>query len=314
VTRARRLAAALALVLGAAPATARAADDAAAYAALLEQRAPAIVTVKFVVKMRSPAGDRESNADARGVVVDPTGLVMIAADALEPSAGVMRMLQRRGGGGDLGFTPSDLKVLFGSDAKEHPAVLVAKESKLGLAFLQIVAVEGAPAAVDLGKAVEPKVGQTVVGVGRKSRGFDAAPVLERGFVTGRLEKPRPLWALVGGLTAGLPLYHLDGAVAGVVVHQSGVEGADDAAAGGLAALLGGGDAYLLPADAVVKTLAQVKARVPAALEKARAEKPADAPSTPPDAPATTPTPGMGEPGMDDAPMDEPKTPAPGQDK
>lgn len=279
------LVAGLALGVPALPAVA---GDEATAAALLEAKAPTVVTVKFVVKMRHPQmGDQETNADARGVVVDPSGLVMLGNDSLEPGGGMLRMMMRRrgGGGSDLVTTPMDFKVLFGSDAKEHDAVLVARDSNLGLAFVQIVAPEGALAAADLAAGVEPKVGATLFGVSRRSRGFDAAPVLGRVFVSGRVDKPRPMWSLddaSGGLV-GLPLYDAAGKLVGVPVQQRGVEGADE---GGM---FGGQDMglFLLPLDAVSRSVEQAKKRVPEAVEKAKAAK-ADADAPKPEAPTTAP--------------------------
>ncbi len=182
------------LVLGA-PVRPAAAGDEAVAAAMLEAKAPTVVTVKFVVKIRSPMGEEEANADARGVVVDPAGLVMLGNDSLEPIGGMLRMMMRRQGAPKVVTTPMDFKVLFGSDAKEHDAVLVARDTNLGLAFVQIVAPEGALVAADLAAGAEPKIGATLFGVSRRSRGFDAAPVLGRVFVSGRVDKPRPMWSL-----------------------------------------------------------------------------------------------------------------------
>jgi len=282
-----------------------AADDAAAASALLDAKAPTVVTVKFVVKMRHPQmGDQETNADARGVVVDASGLVMLGNDSLEPGGGMLRMMMRRRGGGDLVSTPMDFKVLFGGDAMEHDAVLVARDSTLGLAFVQLVAPEGALAAVDLAAGAEPKVGSLLVGVSRRSRGFDAAPVLGRVFVAGRVEKPRPMWSLddaSSGLV-GLPLYDAAGKVVGVPVQQRGVEGADE---GGM---FGGQEAglFLLPLDAVNRSVEQAKKRVPEAVAKAKAAKTDAAEAPKPDVPATTPD----APMIPDAPMtpDAPKAP------
>lgn len=295
------LLAALALAIPAAPlALAGGEPD---YAALLEQKAPSVVTVKFVLKMRMSMGgqtqDDEQNADARGVVVDPSGLVMLANDSFEGGMGMLRsMMRRRGGAGmDVSATPTDVKVMFGSDAKEHDAVVVARDTNLGLAFVQILAPEGTLAAVDLGKTVEPKVGQTVVGVTRKSRGFDSAAVFERAIVTGRIEKPRAMWALSGEATLGVPMYDADGKVVGVPVRQQGVEGADEGGGpmGGLGALLGGAGGnqgvFLLAHDAVTRALEQAKKRVPEAVEKAKASKEASKPAEGPDGakPPETPT-------------------------
>jgi hypothetical protein len=299
------------------------------YAQLLEQKAPTVVTLKFVLKIRMSMGgqsqDDEQNAEARGVVVDPSGLVMLSNDSLEAGGGMMRMMRRRPGA-DISSNPQDIKVLFGNDSKEHEALLVARDSKLGLAFVQILAPEGTLAAVDLGgKDVGVSVGQTLVGVTRKSRGFDSAPVFERTLVTGRIEKPRPMWALAGAAAVGLPLYDAQGRAVGVPSRQQGVEGADEGGggAGGLAALLGGGDAglFLLPLEAVGRVLEQAKKRVPEAVAKAKEAKEKDAakPAEPamdggsptpvtPASPGTPPTPTPVTPKEPDAPKspDQPK--------
>ncbi len=272
------LAAAAFLVAGfAAPASlapVASAGDEPDYAAILEQRSPAVVTLKYVLKIRASqggqSGDQERNAEARGVVVDASGLVMLSNDALEGGAGLFRqMFSRRaggGGGGDVSVTPADIKVLFGADAKEHDAVLVARDTKLGLAFVKILEPEGALAAIDLTKGAECKVGQMLVGVTRKSRGFDSAAVFERAIVTGRVEKPRTMFALSGGVAQGLPLYDAKGLPVGVAARQQGVEGADEGAG---PFSMGQSEVFLLPLDLVQRTLAQAKSRVDEAVKKAK---------------------------------------------
>lgn len=306
-TAARALLAA-ATVLGVlVPAPAARADDPAAAAALLAQRAPAVVTVKFVQRMRHPQmGEREMHADARGVVVDASGLVLLSNDALEPGAGLLRGLPRRDAAADVKATPGDFKVLVGSDAKgdagedakEHAAVLVTRDAALSLAWVALLDPPAALATVELavGGAPAPRVGTTVFGVSRKSRGFDAAPFLERAYVSGQVETPRPLWSIssLGGVTLGLPFYDVSGKPVGLAVQMSGVEGAE---AGGL---LGRPDVglFLLPVDVVAKALDGVKKLVPAALERARAAKTEAATER---APTTTPTPGSPRAPVPDAP-------------
>jgi hypothetical protein len=278
------------------PRPACAAEEAPDYAALLEQKAPSVVSVKFVLKMRMNLGgqsqDNEDNGEIRGVVVDPSGLVMISNEALEgPVAQIRRMMARRGGGGAhaVTATPTDLKVLFGNESKEHDAILVARDTNLGLAFVQVLDLEGrTPAAADLSKGVEPKVGQTLVTVTRRSRGFDCAPVVDRMLVTGRIEKPRPMWALSGGAVPGMPAYDAQGRVAGVLAFQSGSAGVDE---GGM---FGEQGVFLLSLESAQRVLEQARKRVPEAVAKAKeAAKEAEA--------------AMGEAGMGDAPA-APETP------
>jgi hypothetical protein len=193
---------------------------------------------------------------------------MLSNDALEgPAAMIRQMMRRRSAGahGGVTATPSDIKVLFGNESKEHDAVLVARDSNLGVAFVQVLSPEGtAPAVPDLTKGVEPKVGQTLLTVTRKSRGFDCAPVIDRLLVTGKVEKPRPMWAVDATGPAGLPVYDEQGRVAGVLVRQDGSAGVED---GGMF----GSDQgiFLLPLEAVNRVLEQARKRVPDAVAKAK---------------------------------------------
>ena len=210
----------------------------------LEAKAPAIVTVKYVWK----AGNYEAHQEVRGVMVDGTGLVMLSGATM---------------GGD--GAPIDLKILFGNDAKEWTSVLVARDSLLDLAYVQILDTEGKTFdAVDLSKGGEMKVGQSLFGVTRGSRGFDFAPAIRRLYVSGKVEKPRPMWDFGGDFKeVGLPAFDAAGRPVAVLVSQQASEGAED----------GGSEVFLLPLDAVGKSLAQAKKRIPDAIAKGKAAKP-----------------------------------------
>ena len=303
------LAAALSLALGAG--TALAAGD-PALESLLAQRAPSIVSVKFVIKMRfgRPGGamqEQEANREVRGLVVDASGLVLLANESLEGiPPNLKRMIRRQGA--EVTGTPSDLKVLFGSDSKEYEAVVVARDTNLGLAYVQVTDAEAkSPPAVDLSKDAEIGVGQTLLTVTRKGRGFDCAPVLGRLLVSGKVEKPRPLWAVAGiGAPLGLPAFDAQGNAVGILTTQQGASGVeeDDPFAGG-----GGSEVFVLPLDAVRRSLEQAKKRVPEAVAKAKeankeSKEPAPAPVM--DEPAMDA--GMGEPGMAPPSPDTPKSP------
>ena len=255
--------------------TARAGDDAATYEALLAAKAPSVVAVKVVLQATAGGKTEESNQEARGIVVDASGLVMVGNDDLEGKMGFLKTMMKAQGI-DLSTSPSDVKVLFGNEAKEHPAVLVARDSTIGLAFLQILDLDGhAVEPVDLSKGAVPTLGQAVYGITRKSRGFDCAPTIDRLVVNGRVEKPRTLWSVAGTFAGtGLPVFDAEGRPVGVYSHQKGSEGVDDDASGGgiLAALSGGAGegSTLLPLDAVLKSLEAARKRIPDAVAKAKA--------------------------------------------
>src|SRR5262249_12510181 len=151
---------------------------------------------------------------------------------------------------------------------EWDAVVVARDSNLGLSFVQVVDADAKPPAVaDLAKSGETGIGQPLFVVSRKPRGYDCAPVFQRIFVTGKVEKPRAMLAVSGGSQqTGLPAYDLTGNVLGVLATQSGSEGVEGSVSS---------ETFLLPLDTVRRAIDLVKKRVPEVLEKARASKDKD---------------------------------------
>ncbi|MCU0723289.1 MAG: hypothetical protein MUC63_06705, partial [Planctomycetes bacterium] len=118
---------------------ARGADDPAALAALLEAKAPSVVSVKAVIKMEinfmGQSQTEESTQEFSAVVVDPSGLIMSSSVPLSGPAGMMPRI--RGAEIDMKTTPISLKVIFPGDEKEYDAVLGATDSNLNLSFLKI---------------------------------------------------------------------------------------------------------------------------------------------------------------------------------
>jgi S1-C subfamily serine protease len=266
----------LALAVGIAPRGGACAEETAA-SVVLARRAPSIVHVKYVLKSTFSFGgqsqENESRRELAGVLVDETGLVMVSASFFgSRSTSWMKA------------SASDLKVVFGTDPKEHEAVLVAQDTNVDLAFVKVLDLEGrAVTPVDLSKGGEVRIGMPLFQVMRKDASFDFAPVVGTGYVTARVEKPRPLWGLAGDARfPGLPLYDATGAVLGIVTRQWGAEGGEE----------GGGRAsgtFLLPLDAVGKALAEARKRVPEAVEKAKSARSADpVPPQPPPSPSDEP--------------------------
>jgi len=257
-----------ALLLLAAPLVA--ADDEAAIDALFKDRAPAIVSVKFVLtisfSMRGENQKHEQNSEVRGVMIDPSGLVMLANNYFSAPAQLVAMLRQRGGGVEA--APSAVKVLFGNEAKEHDAVIVARDSNLNVAFVQILDLEKREVAcVDLSKPAETKIGAGLLGVTRMGRGFDCAPRFGRVLITGRVEKPRAMWAIATNFDGlGLPVFDASGGVVGVLAAQEGSEGVDDSGGGG------NDGVFLLPLAAIQGSIDQARKLAPEKVKKALAEK------------------------------------------
>lgn len=273
-----------ALLLLAAPLVA--ADDDAAIEALFKDRAPSIVSVKFVLTITFSMGGEsqkhEQNAEVRAVLIDKGGLVMLANDHF--SVQLPPQMRRRGGAG-IESSPSKVKVLFGNEAKEYDAVIVARDSNLNVAFVQILDLEGREVpTVDLSKAADTKIGAGLLGITRMGRGFDCAPQFGRLLVTGKVEKPRPMWAVASNFNGlGLPVFDASGGVVGVLASQEGSEGVDDDRGG----------VFLLPLSTVQPSIEQAKKLAPEKVKKALAEKEEEAAEAPAEKPAEEAPPAEG---------------------
>ena len=204
-----------------------AAGDEAIYSRLIETKSPSIVAVKFVLTVKvmqngqevMPA--QEQAADTTGIVVDKSGLVMLPGNAFG-AGGIPRRFRRQF---QISAVPSNLRVVFPGDTKEYDAVLGAKDSKLGLAFVLIKDLAGKNVQpIDMTKSVTPKIGQILYSVSRLDQGFDYAPMASRAKVAGQVTKPRDMWIIegIGEGNIGAPLYDPAGNMAGIVVTQEGV--------------------------------------------------------------------------------------------
>jgi hypothetical protein len=275
--RVRATAAVLTLLAAAAGASARAGDGPGAD--LLDRVAPAIVAVDQVYQVRltyqgQVVMEQEMPAPGLGAVVDPTGLIVVG-----DVGHLTKAFERGMEGMSLVLAPRSMKVTFPGDPKEHDAVLVVRDSNVGVAFLQVLDLgDRKLPTVDLAQGGEgPRLGQDLLGVRRLGRGFDHAPEALRLSVSESILQPRRMWGLRGDFQEhGLPAFDLAGRPVGLVTVQFGSEGIDMGAA-----MMGGGIAArpcLLPLDVVRPLVEQAKKRVPEALEKARAAKEPAAPA------------------------------------
>ena len=287
------LAAALATVVAGAQAPAPQPAAAPAGAALLERIAPAIVGVDAVIRTEMSMGgqgsDQEGKVEMVGAVVDPSGLIMVWNSRISSTRirEVLEVMGRAEGGFEVKITPIRFDVTVPGRAERLPAFLAASDERLDVAFLQLERPPAEPlAAIDLGAAVEPAVGEPVYSVSRLNQSFDRAPFYESGRVVGHLAKPRRAWILEGELTAlGLPLFDAAGRPVGVLATVLSSAGKEEGGLPGMGGLFGesgktlgplGG--FLLPAEPVARAVELSKARAAEMLRR-RAE-PGEAESAP----------------------------------
>ena len=293
------------LCVGAAPV--RAADAPTAEERLIAQ-APAIVTLRGVFELRiAMAGQQQTieiKSDSLGAVVDPSGLIVV----LDPDA-VAKRLEGSVTGLSVSIRTKGLK-LIGADGSEQDVVQVVRDGVLGLGFLQVLDPAGPLPSIDLASGGSLAAGANLLGLKRLSRGFDHAPIVQRCYVTHRIEKPRLVWSISGDFDEmGLPVFDRDGRAMGVVSFQHAPE-ADD-----LAGAASSFQAVVLPLEPVLRALEQAKKRVPEALARAKgaAEGAKDGAATPTPPDPSKPegaAPAPAAPNLPDAPgtPDAPKAP------
>jgi len=221
------------------PAASRAEEE-ADFQKLLAEKTPAIVTVKFVLKIKSNWGENESEQEITGVVISEDGLVLCANSMLGGGSWV-----RRSGGT---ATPTDIKVLIGDDTEGREAKLIARDTELDLTWLKIKEPGDKKLAfVNLTSEAKPAIGDRIYSISRLPKYFDRVAVVRAGRLGGITTKPRKLFVPNGGGGGlGLPVYNAKREIIGVLVMQSPDE--DEMEGGGYM----GGASLILPAGDVAK--------------------------------------------------------------
>lgn len=233
------------------------ADDNPDMSKMIEERAPAYVTVKYILKtdggdMGGMGGDQEM--EITGVMIDPKGLVLVSSTEM---TGFMGRLM---GEGAPPANPTEIKVLVGDDSQGTEAKVIARDSELDLTWVQIGKSPEKPYAfIDLAKGATPKIGETVFAISRMGKFFDRAPLFHEFKISGIAKKPRDIMFGGGGLyggSLGLPIFNVKGEVAGISTlitpDAEEMQGMAGGMMGGMRDMMAG--AILPVADVVKATL------------------------------------------------------------
>ncbi len=245
---------------------------------MLKDKGAAFVTIKFVLKLKMGGmGESETETEITGAMIDPKGLVICSNTQLGGMGGFMRSM-----GHEVSATPTDIKVLAGEDSEGLEARLIARDTELDLAWVQVKQPgERKFDYVDLKDGVDGKVGQPVVTVRRMAKFYDRVAVVGESRVAGVAKKPRRLYVPTLPLTSnlGLPVFSADGKVLGVAVLQMPSDEDEDegpaAMFSKMSAMQDMMSGVILPAAEVIE--ATKRAKQTAATQPADAEEPAAAP-------------------------------------
>jgi len=247
-----------------------------AYQRLMDKVAPALVSVKFVLKMEGggPFGGGDQEMEAMGVLIEADGLVLVSS--MEMGGFMARM--------GMQATPSDIKVLVGDDTEGVKAKLVSRDTELDQAWVKIDAAPEKPyPVVSLADAATPALGDPLYAVSRMGKFMDRAPIIIEGKLGGMASKPRHL--LLGGMSfagqVGRPVFDGAGKFVGVITMMMPEEDESDMSGGMFGSMRDMFAGVILPAQEVASATQRAKEH---------ADKPAETPAAPaPEAsPAETP--------------------------
>lgn len=183
--------------------------------------ADALVTVKFVLKVKvQGGGERESEGEVTCPLIDPEGLVLCSNTDL---GGYMILMARLMGRGEsVSAVPTGLEVVLPGSSEGLEARLVTRDSDRDLAWVQIEEPpEEALPHLDFTRSVEPAVGEPYFYLRRLNKFFGAEPLVVEAILGARIFKPRPL--LVPRVPRmpgfGVPAFTADGRPVGLTVLQ-----------------------------------------------------------------------------------------------
>lgn len=272
--------AALALILPLAT-TAHAQSEEASYQKLIDSHGPAYVTVKFVLKLKmggmfGGSGDSENEQEITAVMIDPKGVMICSNTSLGGFAGMMGRMSKMFG--EMQATPTNIKVLMGDDTEGVDAELLARDTELDLAWVQIKSPsdKGYPF-IDLTKSSKAKLGQKIYALNKLGKYFGRAATVHTGRIAGMCKKPRELYLPAGVSAVGLPIFTEAGEPLGIAVMQMpDAEESENPMSmlSSLSDMESTGNGFILPADEVVKATARAKERAKEeSVEKKSEDKP-----------------------------------------
>jgi len=209
--------------------------------AVVEKNQKAVVTVQLVIKNKfSGAGmgsqEQEDKAEATGVVIDPSGLTVLALSETDPSSMYESMISGMDMGDKMKFTSSvgDVKLLL-EDGTEVPARIVLRDKDLDLAFVRPETPPAQPlAAVDLAQSAEPQLLDALISLDRLGRVANRTIAAGIEHVQAIIRKPR-LFFVPGNdptfSSLGSPMFTLDGKLVGITTMRTLAGGARNAMGG-----------------------------------------------------------------------------------
>jgi hypothetical protein len=280
------LASALVLAAGVAKA-----DDLKATArGVATKSSKAVVTAKLVINVSVNGQEREVKREITGTVIDSSGLTVVSAAAIEPTAGAFGGGGRRGGGGGGGGGGQAPQIeaevsetaLVLEDGSEVEAEVVLKDAELDLAFIRPKDKSAKLDYVELKQQDKaPQVLDDIFTVGRLGRVGNRAISVTAGSIKSVVKGPRSFYVTDDAVSSGATgclAYAADGTPIGVFVTKVYRPAEAAGGGGGMRGGRGGGEAIAVvrSINDVIELAKQAKtAKAPEKKDGAQPEKKSD---------------------------------------
>ena len=231
---------------------------------VFKKNASAVVTLSVVLNVNFSGRSQESKTEVMGVVVDPSGLVVLPLSSVDPTG----LMEGQAQANKMEIQVSDIKIML-EDNTELPAEIVLRDKDLDLAFIRTKTKPATPlAAIDFTKSGTAEVMDQVLTITRLGQAAGRAHAASVERVAAVVRKPRTFYIPDSGMTAtrqGAPALLPDGRVLGIFVFRavnmkSGSPGRDNVSS------------IILPAEDVVKNAKQAAEAKP---EEKKEEKTED---------------------------------------
>lgn len=235
---------------------------------LLKNKHPHIVTIQAVIKREMTGGGQsrsnEMKQTIQGVLIDDNGTILTSSALFSSQSSSVR-----GQSFQVENTPKQLNVALEGESEEKDAFLGATDDRFGLAFLQLKNPdETSFEPLDLGSSSKPEIGQEAVWVSRKAKTFDYAPYFTAAMISGKISKPREMWAMQGAGSPGLPVFTLDGSLLGVTVGiDADQEGSARSRLRRMLSGSGAGNQFLMPISDLKKVLRRARQQIKSTRKK-----------------------------------------------
>ncbi|MFG0275698.1 MAG: trypsin-like peptidase domain-containing protein [Phycisphaerales bacterium] len=230
-----------------------------AYAAALADRSPAVVTIKFTLRVSGGQfGEDEQEGETTGFLISSDGLVLCSSTQIGGFANLYRAM---GMPVDFTITPDKVRVLIGNDVEGVEATVIARDSELDLAWVKITEPrEEAYPHIDVAQTATASPGDEILAIARLPEFYGRSHVIIGGRIAGETTKPRrymvPSQEL--GAEAGLPvLTGDDAAFLGMLVLVT-PEAEDLGADAGMERVQEMIGVFVLPAAEVAKATARAR--------------------------------------------------------